>query len=74
MFGPLYSVLLIAGAYAVYVDATERETDSPIGWAIATLAVGYALGPILLGVFLLLYLVLHAIEARWGRWSRGHAV
>ncbi|ELY78402.1 hypothetical protein [Natrinema pallidum] len=66
-------LLLIMGVYAVYVDATRRETDCPIGWAIATLAVG-SVGPIFLGMFLLLYLVLHAIEARWVRWSRGHAV
>ncbi|ELY90088.1 hypothetical protein [Natrinema altunense] len=73
MIGLLYGSLLLGGAYAVYVDATDRETDCPIGWAIATLVVG-SVGPIFLGMFLLLYLVLHAIEACWVRWSHGHAV
>ncbi|MGQ3412186.1 hypothetical protein ACT4ML_07970 [Natrinema sp. LN54] len=72
MIDLLYGSLPIVGAYAVYVDATDRETDRPIWWAITTLAVGYALGPVLMAVFLLLYLVLHAIEARWIRRGRGH--
>ncbi|MEY7849755.1 hypothetical protein AB7C87_11230 [Natrarchaeobius sp. A-rgal3] len=65
MFGILFMVLPIVGAYAVYVDAVDRDTDGPVWWAVLTLVIGYGVGPIFLGLFLVLYLVLHFLEAKW---------
>ncbi|AXR82255.1 hypothetical protein [Natrarchaeobaculum sulfurireducens] len=41
MFGILFLLLPVVGAYAVYVDATDRETEGAIWWALLTLVVGY---------------------------------
>ncbi|RQG90573.1 hypothetical protein [Natrarchaeobius chitinivorans] len=62
MFGVLFLVLPIVGAYAVYVDAVDRGTDGPVWWGISTLAVGYGVGPIVMGLFLVLYLLGHFLE------------
>lgn len=74
MFGLAFLALPIVGAYAVYVDATDREAAGALWWAALTLVVGYGLGPILLGVFLALYLVVHAVEARLKRRRTGTGV
>lgn len=71
MFGLVIFVLPIIGAYAVYIDATNRETDGPIWWALLTLVIGYLLTPILMAVFLLLYLLLHVGEEYWDRRHTG---
>ncbi|SDQ61823.1 hypothetical protein [Natronobacterium texcoconense] len=65
MFGVLTLLIPLLGAYAVYVDATARETDSPIGWAALTLIVGYGLGTVFVGAFLSVYLVSHVVEEWW---------
>ncbi|WP_222915259.1 hypothetical protein [Natrinema sp. SYSU A 869] len=67
MIGIVAAFAPVFGAAAVYVDATDRDADWPIWWTALTLAVGYLFGPILLGLFLAIYLALHAVEARWDR-------
>ena len=72
MFGILFLLLPVAGAYAVYVDATDRKTEGPIWWALLTLVVGYGIGPIAMGVFLVCYLLVHLLEEWWAG-DRGDA-
>ncbi|AFZ73982.1 hypothetical protein [Natronobacterium gregoryi] len=71
MFTILTPLLTLLGAYAVYADAVARDTDSPIGWALCTAAVGFLLGPLFLGGFLVVYLFLHALERWWGARKTG---
>ena len=47
------------------LDATDRETEGPIWWALLTLVVGYGIGPIAMGVFLVCYLLVHLLEEWW---------
>ena len=65
MFAILPLQVTLLGAYAIYVDAIARDIDSPLGWALCTLLVGYLLGPIVLGAFLAVYLLSHALEGWW---------
>lgn len=65
MFGVIVLVLPIIGAYAVYIHATNREADGPIWWSLLTLVIGYGLSPILMALFLVLYVLLHAAEGYW---------
>ncbi|WP_049921007.1 hypothetical protein [Halopiger djelfimassiliensis] len=65
MLGLFALILPAIGAYAVYVDGTNRDIAHPIGWAVCTAAIGYLVSPVLMGLYLALYLVLHWLEGVW---------